>query len=163
MTGWVFQDNRLGRSRVGDVDTEQEAPLGTVRKAYHPDYGEGEFIYLAGVASTVVGNAVVYSADDFSTTRVQANGIGPIALAMAATVASTWGWYQIFGKGVATVAASFADNAVVYLTSTAGVLDDAVVAGDRVKGMRGASAIDTPSTGLAEMELSYPYVDDVAD
>lgn len=160
---WVFMENRLGQSRVGDVDTEAMVPVGTILRAYDPDYGAGEFIYLQGVASTEVGSAVVYSMDDGSTALAAANAIGPVALAMAATVASTWGWYQIAGKGVAKVAASFADNAVVYLTSTAGTLDDAVVAGDRVKRMRGASAIGTPSAGLAEMELERPFVDDVAD
>ena len=160
---WVFNENRLGQSRVGDIDDEATVALGTRIKAEHPTYGVGEFIYLAGVASTAVGNAVVYSALDHSTTRVQANGIGPVAFATAATVAAKYGWYQIYGTTINTVAASFADNAAVYLTATAGVLDDAVVAGDRVKGARGASAIDTPATGQALLEIQYPFVDDIAD
>ncbi len=39
---------------------------------------------------------------------------------------------------------------------------DAVVAGDRIKNALGASAIDTPATGFAEVELNRPWVDDVA-
>ena len=35
----------------------------------------------------------------------------------------------------------------------AGWLDDAVVAGDRVKLAKGASAVGTPSSGLAEFEM----------
>ena len=44
--------------------------------------------------------------------------------------------------------------------STAGSVDDAVVAGDRVKLAKGASAVGTPSAGLAEFEISRPFMDD---
>ena len=44
--------------------------------------------------------------------------------------------------------------------ATAGSIDDAVVAGDRVKLAIGASAVGTPSTGLAEFEIQYPFMDD---
>jgi hypothetical protein len=42
------------------------------------------------------------------------------------------------------------------LTSTAGSVDDAVVAADKIDGARGASAIDTPTTGFAYINLNYP-------
>jgi hypothetical protein len=35
-----------------------------------------------------------------------------------------------------------------------------VVAGDRVKLAKGASAVDTPSTGFAEFEIHRPFMDD---
>jgi len=54
----------------------------------------------------------------------------------------------------------FVDNANVYATSTAGSIDDAVVSGDRVKNAKGASAVGTPSAGLAEFEIWRPYMDD---
>ena len=79
---------------------------------------------------------------------------------MAATVADTWGWYQLQGKAVGACLALFADNANVYATATAGSVDDAIVAGDRVKGAVGASAIGTPSAGLAEFEIARPFMDD---
>lgn len=160
---WVFTENRLGQSHIGDVDTAASVPVGTIMRAQHETYGAGEFIYLKGVASTAVGSWVTYNMDDGATTLLVANAIGPVAIAMGATVASTWGWYQIGGKAVGKVLASFADNGIVYATSTDGSVDDAVVAGDRVKRARGASAIDTPSTGLAEFEIERPWVDDVAD
>jgi hypothetical protein len=142
---------------AGYVDT---IPLGTIVNAVDPDYGAGEFIYLKGVANTVVGSVVTYNTDDFTTTLAVANAIGPIACAMAPTVANEYGWYQISGKGVAKVLSGFADNAACYLTSTDGSIDDTLVAGDYITGMRGASAIDTPSTGLAEVEMSRPWVSD---
>lgn len=145
---------------IADTSTTQLLPLGTRVTAVDPTYGVGEFIYLAGVASTAVGSAVTYNQDDHTTTLLAANAIGPVAFAMSANVASQYGWYQIFGKAVGKVLASFADNANCYATATAGSMDDAVVAGDRVKNCKGASAIDTPSTGLAELEIQYPVMDD---
>jgi hypothetical protein len=35
-----------------------------------------------------------------------------------------------------------------------------VVAGDRVKQAKGASAVGTPDTGLAEFEINRPFMDD---
>jgi hypothetical protein len=145
---------------VTDGDYNDVVPLGTIIEAVDPDYGAGEFIYLGGAANTAVGSVVTYNADDFSTALAVAAAIGPVAVAMAATVASTKGWYQIQGKGVAKVLTGFADNANCYLTSTAGSIDDALVAGDYIAGMKGASAIGTPAAGLAEVELSRPAVSD---
>ena len=157
---YVITENRLGQSLIGSVDTAAAVPVGTIVTATDPTYGAGEFIYLQGVASTAEGSWVTYNLDDGSTALLAANAIGPVAVAMGATVASTWGWYQISGKAVGKALASFADNANVYATATAGSIDDAVVAGDRVKLAKGASAVDTPSTGLAEFEISRPFMDD---
>ncbi len=157
---FVMQESYVGVQPIADISTTQRHPLGMIMRAADPTYGAGEFIYLKGVASTVLGSWVVYNADDFSTTLLVADAIGPVAIAMGINVASSYGWYQIQGKAVGKVLAAFADNANIYATATAGSVDDAIVAGDRVKNAKGASAIDTPSTGLAEIEISYPFVDD---
>lgn len=163
---YVFMTPQLGAPAIGEVHTPGYVAawkLGDIVRAVDPDYGAGEFIYLAGVADTAVGSVVVYNADNFSTKLAEADDIGPVAVAMAASVANTNGWYQIQGKGVASVATGFADNANCYLTSTAGTIDDTVVAGDYIFGMKGASAIGTPAAGLAEVELSRPFVKDGLD
>jgi hypothetical protein len=134
--------------------------LGDIIRAQDPVYGVGEFIYLQGVANTALGSWVTYNADDFSTTLLAPDAIGPVAVAMAPTVAGLYGWYQIQGKAIGKALAGFLDNANVYATATAGSVDDAVVAGDRVKNAKGASAVGTPSAGLAEFEISRPFVDD---
>lgn len=136
------------------------AQLGMIIQAVDPTYGTGEFIYLKGLDTTGVGTWVTYNTDDFSTTLLAANAIGPVAVAMAATVTGEYGWYQISGKAVGKALVGFLDNANVYATATAGSVDDAVVAGDRVKGAVGASAVGTPSAGLAEFEISRPFMDD---
>lgn len=151
---------RIGTPAITDTSTTAKVRPGTRVQAVDPVYGAGEFIYLLGVASTAVGSWVTYNQDDHSTALLAANAIGPVAVAMSANVAGQYGWYQIFGKAVGKVLAGFADNANVYATATAGSVNNAVVAGDRVKNAKGASAIDTPSTGLAEFEISYPVMDD---
>lgn len=157
---FVPQENRLGLQAIADTSTTQQHPLGTIIRAQDDTYGAGEFIYLKGVASTAVGSFVTYNLDDGSTTLLAANDIGPTAIAMSANVASQYGWYQIQGKAVGKCLAGFADNANCYATATAGSVDDAVVAGDLVKNCKGASAIGTPSAGLAEFEIERPFMDD---
>lgn len=134
------------------------APLGTIVDAVDPTYGAGRFIFLKGLAATAVGTWVTYNNDDYSTTLLAANAIGPVAVSMSANVASQYGWYQIQGKALGLALASFADNGNVYATSTAGSVDDAVVAGDRVKNAVGASTIT--GAGLAEFEINNPFMDD---
>lgn len=150
----------LGSQPIAETSTTQRHPLGTVVTATDPTYLAGEFIYLAGVASTVVGSFVTYNMDDGTTALLAANAIGPVAVAMSANVASQYGWYQIQGKAVGKALTGFLDNANVYGTATAGSVDDAVVAGDRVQNCKGASAVDTPSAGLAEFEIARPFVND---
>ena len=153
-------ENSLIGQAIAETSTTEKMRVGTRIKCHDATYGVGEFIYLKGVASTAVGSWVTFNDDDNSTALLAANAIGPVAVAMSANVASQYGWYQIYGKAVGKALASYADNGLVYATATAGSIDDAVVAGDRVKLAKGASAVDTPSTGFAEFEIQYPFMDD---
>jgi hypothetical protein len=153
-------ENSLIGQPVAETSTTLKHRLGDRFKCSDPTYGPGEFIYLQGVASTDVGSWVTFNSDDGTTALLAANAIGPVAIAMSANVASQYGWYQIYGKAVGKALTGFADNGNVYATATAGSVDDAIVAGDRVKNAKGASAVDTPSAGLAEFEIQYPVMDD---
>lgn len=155
-------DTIVGSQAIADTSTTANHALGTIVRAKDPTYGAGEFIYLAGVASTAVGSWVTYLQDGNTTALLAANAIGPVGVAMSANVAGQYGWYQISGKAVGKALTGYVDNALVYATATAGSIDDAVVAGDRVKLALGASAVDTPSTGLAEFEIQYPFMDDAS-
>lgn len=153
--------NALIGQPIAETSTTLRHRLGDRFHCSDDTYGPGEFIYLAGVASTAVGSWVTFNADDGTTALLAANAIGPVAIAMSAnTSATSYGWYQIYGKAVGKALTGFADNGNVYATATAGSVDDAVVAGDRVKNAKGASAVDTPSAGLAEFEIQYPFMDD---
>jgi len=148
---------------IATVETAKQAPLGLIVQAFDTgsdDRGVGEFIYLQGVASTAIGSVVLYLPDGWSTALATSNHVGSIAVAMSASVASRYGWYQISGKGSAKVLANFEDNDPCYLTSTAGSVDDDDVAGDYVANMVGASDL---ASGLADVELSRPSVADGLD
>lgn len=158
---YVINENRLGQTLIGSIDAKAAVPIGTIVTASDPVYGFGEFIYLTGVASTVLGSWVTINMDDGSTTLLAANAIGPVGVAMAPTVANTYGWYQITGKAIGRVLAGYLDNALVYGTATAGSVDDAAVAGDLVFSAKGASATGVPGANLAEFEISRPFTTDV--
>lgn len=163
MSDFKVVNGPAGAQAISETSTTQLHPLGTIVRAVDfasTAYGEGEFVYAKGVASTAVGSVVLINEDDYSTSLLAANDIGRVGVAMSENVAGGYGWYQISGKAVAKVATGFADNANVYATATAGTVDDAVVAGDRVKKCKGASAIGTPSAGLAELEIDRPFMDD---
>lgn len=157
---YTIAENALLGQAIADTSAEAKHELGLIIRAKDPTYGSGEFIYLKGVANTAIGSWVTYNLDDCGTTLLAANAIGPVAIAMSANVANQYGWYQIQGKAIGLCLAGFLDNANVYATATAGSVDDAVVAGDRVKNAVGASAIGVPSGSFAEFEIARPWMDD---
>lgn len=167
-TKWVPVEPIIGLQPIDTTETTQKHPLGKRVKCKDvgstTSYGEGEFIYLKGVASTAIGTWVTFNSDDFATTRAASGApgtLGPVAVAMSANVASQYGWYQIYGKAIGKALTAFADNGVTYLTTTDGSVDDTVVDGYLVHGALGASALDGPGTGLADFEIQYPYVDGI--
>lgn len=166
MSNFTSIESRIVPQDIDVNSTTEQNALGTVIKAEDrasTAYGVGEFIYLKGLDSTAVGECVMYSEDGHATKLAVANDAGSIAFAMSACVTGEFGWYQVKGKAVGLSAAGNADNAAQYLTATAGTIDDAVVAGDRIHGCISASAVDTPATGQAELEINYPRTDNVAD
>jgi len=140
---------------IGDIHDEARNPLGAI--AY--DQNGNRYKYLKGVASTVDGSWVTYDEAGLTLLAV-ANAQGGLAVAQAATVASTWGWYCIEGTVSALCLASFVDNGKVYLTSTDGSVDDTDVSADFCVGVIGRSARDT-TTGMATFQLiGTPLVQD---
>jgi hypothetical protein len=144
---------------TGD-DHVKPVPLGTIITATDPSLGAAEFIFLKGVASTVVGSWVTYDLDAFQTALIASNAIGPVAVAMSACGADDAGWYQITGKAW-TKAADVSDSGAVYIDTAAGICDDAAVAGDLVYNATWASDDDT--NGFAYARIARPFVTDEAD
>lgn len=158
---WVIKDAVIGTQPITETETTQKHPLGFTVKAVSATYGEGEFIYLKGVSSTVVGSVVTFYESDYTTALLAANAIGQVAIAMSANAAATsFGWYQIKGKAIAKCVAAVADNGLVYACATAGSIDDAATSGDRVKKAITASATDGAGTGFCFVEIDYPWMDD---
>jgi hypothetical protein len=124
---WRISDPRIAFQRIADTSTVQNHPIGTIVRAVDSTYGEGEFIYLLGVASTAVGSIVTYNGTTGVTALapVGANKPQPVAVSMSANVASQWGWYQIGGQAIVkkTCTVSLAAGATV------GVLTAGLIAG----------------------------------
>jgi len=100
-------DPRIGAPAITDTSTTKKVPLGTIVHAYDETLGEGEFIYLKGVGSTIVGSIVRY--DDAFQTALATSALTdslPLAVAMSANVATYYGWYQIAGLAVAAKASA---------------------------------------------------------
>lgn len=162
-TRWtIFDPALVGWQPIAEVSTTQRHPLGLEVQAEDRGSnanGVGTFVYAKGVSSGARGAWVGINADNGGTTLAVADGVYPLVGVMMSDLDATtdFGWVQIVGKAVGKPLAAFADDANVYLTSTPGSVDDAVVAGDLVFNAKGASAIDGPETGMAEFELSRPF------
>ena len=138
-----------------EVHSSQKFRLGTRKRSVD----NKEFIYLTGVASTVAEDVVVYD-EAYLTTRAVADEVGPVAVAMAAVDATTeFGWYQIWGPATADCATTVSADKQLFLTSTAGRVDDADVAGDAISGMTSTAA---GASNSITVWLNYPHVFDTA-
>ena len=162
---WTITQSVAGSQPIATTSTVQNHPTGKIVTAKDPTYGEGEFIYLKGVASTVVGSIVTYKGSDGSTvlslTSGVVNGGAPLAVAMSANVASQWGWYQIAGDAIIKKTAVKVDPAgttKVYLSATSGRVMQTSVSGRQVIGARWVSTTTvTSTTSTAIATLNRPH------
>jgi len=138
---------------------------GMIVRAADPVYGEGEFIYLQGVASTVVGSVVTWSGVNGTTAQTfqtalapsTANLAQPLAVAMSANLANSWGWYQIAGNAVvATNGTLAAGPGPVYLAGS-GQVTSTAAAGKQVVNAVNVSATGTPASGQAIVNIDRPF------
>jgi hypothetical protein len=130
-------ENRIGLPPIGTVQVSsatsnlqvgqsplaggQAVPLGTIVRADDSTNGEGEFIYLAGVASTVVGSLVTFDPLGKTTALVAATASldQPLAVATAASTLHCYGWYQISGvAAIAKTTIKFNPSVKVYLAGS---------------------------------------------
>jgi hypothetical protein len=156
-TGIAYKMQTPGCRPIAETTDTQWHPLGTRAVAVDNTYGPAEFLYLLGVASTGPGDFVNYNLKTGVTVRAVHGGAtstGPGAVAMSANVAGQYGWYCVFGA-VPVTAGTVAADLPLYLTSTAGSLDDAIVAGDKISGLVSRAAT---SAGYATCQLAYPEI-----
>ena len=131
---YTFDENHLGYLQIANTDAgyttangtanaipTPPATLGCVARAFDPTYGEGEFIMLLGVANTIVGSCVIWNTTTYQTTLCPTtkNTARPVAFAMSANGASSFGWYQIGGTAIAAKGtARLQPNVTVAVTTT---------------------------------------------
>ena len=156
--------NLAGAQPIANTDTAQKHVLGTVVKANDPTYGEGEFIYLLGVSSTVVGSMVTYNTTTYQTTLTPTTGTtdgAPIAVAMSANVASSYGWYQISGNAVVKkTGVAVAPSSGLWLSGTAGRFYVTASAGKGIVGARTANlATVVTTTSTVVVTINRPSIE----
>jgi hypothetical protein len=165
---YSFVENRVGLPAVTDIDSGVTMPngtsaiptppatLGMVARAFDPVYGEGEFILLLGVASTEVGSLVSYNASTYQTALAAntANLAGPVAVAMSANLAGTFGWYQIGGLAVMKkTAVAVSPQVAIYQSATVGRVMPTVATGKQLLGARSAN-LATVASGVSTVIVS---------
>ncbi len=134
---------------------------GMIVQAQDPTYGNGEFILLLGVASTIVGSLVRYNTASFQTTLAVNTAVQdmPVAVAMAANLATTWGWYQISGTAaVAKTAVIVLPNVAVYLSGTAGKVKALASAGLQVVACRSQAVTTASASGTVLLTVNRPHL-----
>ena len=159
---YVITDPRLQMQSIATTDTTQNHALGTRVKAADPTtYGEGVFVYLLGVASTVVGSLVSYNATTWQTalSANTANLAGPVAVAMSANVASQYGWYQIAGLAVIKKTAVIVlAQVAIYQSATTGRIMSTAASGKQILGARSANLTSVVSaTSTVVVSIEYPH------
>ena len=155
--------DRVGvNQNIAETSTTKYHNYGERVRAVDPTYGEGEFIYLLGLASTAAGDVVVFNEYTGATTRITARSKGPVAVAMSACVASNYGWYQVVGNAVAKAGTIASAQTAVYAAGAGAVggVDDTVVAGDEIHGAVYATTDGTPSAGFAVITINNPWLGD---
>lgn len=114
--------------------------------------------YLQGVDSTVAGDWVKFD-EAFLTTRLVADAVGPVAIAMAAILANQYGWYQVAGVNTIARTDTVAADKGLYIDGTTGRADDEGVAGDAI---HGAMSMTADTSNVATVYITRPYVSDSA-
>jgi hypothetical protein len=158
---YTFDEPKLGLLQIAVTDpgistsggTTIPTPpssLGMVCRAFDPVYGEGEFILLLGVANTVVGSVVTYSPTTWQTALSPntANLSQPLAIAMSANGAASYGWYQISGLAVVkkTAVAVSPGPVKMYQSATTGRLMPTSASGKNILGCASANLATVAST-----------------
>lgn len=153
---YTFDEPKLGLLQIAATDSGITPPnqataiptppnvLGMIVRAFDPTFGEGEFILLAGVASTVIGSLVTYNTTSYTTALCPstANLAQPVAVAMSANVAATtFGWYQIGGVAVIKkTAVKVSPGVSLFISATVGRVFPTATSGKAILGCKSANS-----------------------
>lgn len=171
---YSFTESRAGLLQIANTDAGVTMPngtsaiptppatLGMVCRAFDPTYGEGEFIMLVGVANTVVGSLVTYNTTTYQTALSPntANLAQPVAVAMSANGAGSFGWYQIGGLAVVKKTGVAVNAGVaVYQSATVGRIMPTAASGKQILGARSANLASVLSTvSTVVVSINRPHM-----
>lgn len=156
---WYPINGGIGVQDIATKSTTQYHPLGQIIQAKDPTYGVGEFIYLKGVGSTAVGSWVVYNGSNGTTALATANHNGSLAVSMTTnTTTGSYAWYQISGTAQALGLTSITSTSgFLWLTGTAGSVDDASVIGDAIINAKKTTPVHVVGTFLDTYVIQRPF------
>jgi hypothetical protein len=170
---YTFDDNKAGLLQIAVTDAgittangtaaipTPPAVLGQIERAFDPTYGAGEFILLVGVASTAVGSLVTYDGTTYQTTlcATTSNQARPVAVAMSANLAGSFGWYQIEGTAVVTKTTGAKVNPTVAIGVVSTGKVGASASGKEILGARSANAATVASaTTTVNVVVNRPHL-----
>ena len=118
------------------------------------------YIYVAGVASCAQGDWCFYVPGTFALTRLPASTatFGLLGVAMAAIVAGTWGWLQVYGLTPAFTAvgtdAAADGKGVSAASGTAGRVSTGPTT---TKNVFNAVCVGAAASNQGTVAISYPY------
>jgi hypothetical protein len=143
--------------------------LGEILRAVDPTFGGGEFIYLMGVASTVVGSVVTFNpatgVTALSPATTGSKVPQSVAVAMSACVSGYYGWYQIQGAAVIKkTATKFTPTAAaIFLSATAGRIMSTAAASAQIWNAVTINAATVASaTSTITVSINRPFIEGIA-
>jgi hypothetical protein len=152
---------------AGIASTLGQVPMGKIVRATDSTYGEGEFIFLKGASSTIVGSLVTYNATTgvtaLSPTDATGNG-NPVAVAMAANVNDTnGGWYQIAGLAVIKkTAVAITPQVQIAVSGTAGRVYATYSAGKGIANAKSANLTTVVAgTSTVAVRINRPFIESI--
>jgi len=152
-----------GAQPIATTSTTAAHPLGTRVVATDPTYGQGEFIYLLGVASTTVGDVALYNATTNQTALVTVsngkNKGNAIGVAMSANVAAQYGWYQISGNAVVKkTGVAVTPQVPIFISGTTGKVKVLASAGQQILGAQTANLTTiVTTTSTVVVTINRPH------
>jgi len=162
---WFSQEAVINAQPIGAVSATALVPIGTTitaedRSSTGASLGGGEFIYLQGGTSVILGSLCTYTLVTGATVLAPATaGNGPVAASMSTLTAGQYGWFQRQGRAAVKAPNAMVVGADVFmLAATPGSVDDAAVAGEQVLCARVGTSTGTPATGLAYIDIDRPFL-----
>lgn len=176
---YTFAEAQTGLLQIASIDTGVTSPssvssgstsviptppnvLGKICRADDPTYGEGEFILLLGVAGTEVGSVVKYNATTYQTVLITATAVQdvPVAVAMSANLAGTFGWYQIAGNAVIKkTAVAVTPQVTLFISATSGRVKVLASAGLQIVAARSANLATIAATvSTVTVTINRPHL-----
>ena len=157
-------ENRLGLSNFTTIDTTPAYAFGTLVRGFDSVLGGGgEFIYLLGVASNIVGAMVTYNEVTGVTTLSPAGTTAkgfPLAVSMTANTTTTSGsWYQISGTAVIKKTAVKCNPSVaIFLSGTQGRFFPTATSGRQIlNAVTNNSATVASATSTVNVLIQRPF------